>query len=230
MKTVSWNLIISDEPLSLVEERLKEIRPYVDEVVIVRDGRLGPKHRSLAKKFDAFLACTRSKHNHAAIARRIALAYTEADWVLVCDLDEYPTEAFLSKMKDLINPEDDIGAYWVRMKQLIDGQLTKEYWRPNLFRVTMNVRWIPFPHSLPQGLGLDGLRLVFLEDEDCYFEHRQGQDEFHNKELRYTKVVGELLKKHGDMPKARKHLLGCIKGYQNDLASRLRREYNYEEE
>lgn len=225
-RTLALNMIVHRADEVGAKEKLVSFSSYFDEVVIVADGSMSRDFARYCRDNNFYLDQTRRQYFHAAPARRLALARTESDWVFVIDPDEKPSQALLDGLEDLIQVEGQ-GAYWIRIRYLLDGELQEDFWHPRLFRITTRTQWPPYPHMLPMGLGLaasDGV-LTFLEDEASFILHSDSSLDYPDKEERYTSVVAGLLPRYSDLLEVRKHLLEVLSRYENETALRLKEEY-----
>jgi len=97
---ISYMTVICNEE-KLIETRLREIDPHVDEIVVIHDGTPADKSMEIARRFTDKAVCA-TYQGYCEPLRQVGLDWCAGDWVLVGDADELFKHAFLSKLYFLV--------------------------------------------------------------------------------------------------------------------------------
>jgi len=104
---------------------LKNVSPYVDEIIIV-DGGSTDKTIKIAESFKAHIIHSPWKENFAH-QRNISLKHATKDWILVIDADEVYEKKLLTELQSLAQNNIEIDAFAFPRKNFIDGKQTDVY-------------------------------------------------------------------------------------------------------
>lgn len=105
MTALSLCMIVKDEE-NILEKFLNDIKPFVDEIIIVDTGSRD-KTKEIAKRFTSKVYDHFWKDDFSE-ARNFSLAKATKGWILVLDADEKITKNGLIKIKKIINKDKSI--------------------------------------------------------------------------------------------------------------------------
>ena len=141
--------MISGAVLALNEEKiipgvLDNLRPHVDELIVVDGGSIDSTVNICQKKGAAVYVY--SGKRHFGDMRNFAIQQCKGDWILMLDVDEVFSERFYDILPSLVN-QTEFDAYKVPRENFIDGKRTEVYpdYQVRLFR--SYCRWIYSVHE-----------------------------------------------------------------------------------
>lgn len=114
-------LILSKNEEDVIEECLKSVKGFADEIIVV-DSYSTDKTVELAEKLGAKVI--QNKFDDFSSQRNFALLKAKGDWIFYLDADERLTEEFKKEAKEVVNnfKEDGIGGYFVKRKTFFLGR------------------------------------------------------------------------------------------------------------
>lgn len=122
--TISLCMIVLNEE-DFLGRSLKNVSPYVDEIIIV-DGGSADGTLQIAEKFGAKIIHAPWKEDFAS-QRNISLKHATKEWILVMDADEVYEKTLLESLQELPKNNLGIDAFAFPRKNYIDGKLTDAY-------------------------------------------------------------------------------------------------------
>lgn len=140
--TISLCMIVKNEE-KLLNNFLRKINPFVDEIIIVDTGSKD-KTKEISKKFTKNVYDFKW-NNDFSKARNFSISKTTKKWILIMDIDEKVSYKDLKKLKDLTKTkEKSILGYRFIQKTKING---KTYIR-GICRLFKNDKRIKFIYNV----------------------------------------------------------------------------------
>ena len=152
-KKISLCMIsLNEEPF--IARALENVKPYVDEIIIV-DGGSRDKTVEIAKNFGAKVYYSQWKNNFSK-QRDISLKYATGDWILIMDPDEIYEKGFLDRLQLYANNNIGVNMFAVPRKNYIGGKQTNAYPDRQLrfFPNHHGIRYKKRVHEVPTGYNL----------------------------------------------------------------------------
>jgi glycosyltransferase involved in cell wall biosynthesis len=117
--SISLCMIIKDEALVL-DNFLRNIKPYVDEIIIVDTGSLDIS-KKIARKYTDKIYDFRWEDEFSK-ARNFSISKAKKEWILWLDPDEKISQKDLEKLKDLTENKDFLGYRFIQ-KTIVNNKL-----------------------------------------------------------------------------------------------------------
>lgn len=157
--TISLCMISLNEE-AFIGRALKNVSPYVDEIIVV-DGGSTDKTVKIAKEFGARVFYKKWANDFAK-QRNYSLKKATKDWILVMDCDEYYEKKLLADLIYLTKNNLDLDVFLFARKNYIDGKLTENY--PDrqfrFFKNNRKIKYVYKVHEVPIGWR----RVAFISD------------------------------------------------------------------
>ncbi len=140
---ISAIIIVYNED-KIIGEALKSLKGFVDEIIVVHDGKCRDNTLKIAKKFTKKVYTTKHK-GRSAFNFITALNKTKYNWILKIDADESLSRELQKKIKKLIK-EEDIDAFSF-IHPLWDGKesITKNWPRKTVLARKSKISYLGFP-------------------------------------------------------------------------------------
>jgi len=206
--TVSFLIVVRHDALQLVG-RIAEVQDYVDEIIVVHDGKCEDETAAVARRCGAKVT-EATYEGYCEPQRMLGLAKCSCDWVLVGDADEVFEPKFLKNLRGIIGQAEYVGCDGVALGRLEYNMEPSAVWRHvRLFKRTA-VILSDVIHSGPKGLAkvlkLDGFQFVHYSVTDG----PGGDPEaVHEKNLRYDAIQERLRVKYADRPEVVEEFLSA---------------------
>jgi len=159
--TVALNCIVKDEGPNL-KDFLKQIKPFVDEMVVVIDSRTTDNSAEIAVKCGARVFF-QEWHDDFSELRNKARDETASEWILSLSVDEIPSEKLLVGLRDLVNT-DKFNGYIVDIVNLVTKDTVPHL---RIFRRIYG-KWEGKVHEILRGIPEDSICKT-----DMIIEHLQ---------------------------------------------------------
>jgi len=199
--------------------------PYMDQIVVIHDGVIVGEEGRIFKNFcmstGVLYIEAPDSGGWPQLHRRLALALTYTDWVLVIDSDEVPNEALLKGLDDLIQhkSEKSIPGYWITVDTTEhDGEFIHSK-APRLLRMTPGISWPVMAHNGPEWFWDAGYEYLIDAPEEMKIIHSHTGDESERRTLRNARTVKIILQRWSEYDIARAHAGDIAKG--NPLAQEV---------
>ena len=104
-----------------IADALESVKNIADEIIVV-DNSSTDKTASIAKKYTKKIFT--QKNNPQDIDRQKNVGFSKAtkDWTISLDADERVTEALAQEIKEVLEKEGNVNAYWIPRKNIIFGK------------------------------------------------------------------------------------------------------------
>lgn len=172
---VSGCIIVQDEE-KYIEKAIKNIMPYVGELVII-DGGSKDKTVEIAQGLGCRV-CHRTFDFNFAAQRNWATEQCHKDWILWCDADEWFSEEFLTLLPaTVIKPPENCNGYQVFRISRFDGSVVGEDHQWRLLRKGFS-HWVGKIHEGVQFTKGFGAKLP--KEFPMYHEHTMDRQRYNN--------------------------------------------------
>jgi len=134
-----------------IENALKNVSPYVDEIVIV-DGGSKDRTVKIADQYGAKIVYS-PWQEHYGRQRNISLKNASKEWILVMDPDEMYEEKLLKKLQQWTHNNIGVDMFAFPRKNYIDGVQTDAYpdRQYRFFLKKKAIRYYKRLHEVPRG-------------------------------------------------------------------------------
>jgi len=197
--TVSFLIAVRHDPIQLAC-RIAEVQDYVDEIVVVHDGRCEDQTTTVARKCGCKVIIA-PYEGYCEPQRKLGLEVCTGDWVLMGDADEVFTPEFLKILRPTIERAIQVPGNGVGLGRL-ELNLVPQKISPHvrLFeRATVRLSDVihSFPKGLTRPLRLNGIQFVHHSITDG---PTADPDVAREKNLRYDGIQTKLRVKYADQP------------------------------
>ncbi len=176
---ISLNMVACNEEARLADA-IADVRPYVDEVVIVVQ-QSGDRTLEIAREL-ADLVIEHPAAGYCEYSRPDAMRHSTGDWILALDADERLSEYAKAHLREWVSSRADF--YFVRELTLIDGVQIEDDLKSRLFRVG-HAFHKDAPHSSYEPTGGSNCRII---DDQVVIEHFKSRGEQSLDDERYDEL------------------------------------------
>ena len=204
-RSISFLIVVHNEA-DLLEGRLRQVDPYVDEIVVVHDGEPEDESVNIARRFtDQVIVAP--YQGYCEPQRQVGLEQCRADWVLVGDADEVFAVEFLRSLYQKARQAEKAGCDGIVLNRhefnLGPNEISEQL---RFFRREAGY-FTDIIHTNVSGidkkLRLEGVQLVHYSRTDGPTADRLALAE---KTRRYAAVQERLREKYQDDPQVLEHL------------------------
>lgn len=194
--TISLCMIALNEE-EFIGRALKNVKPYVDEIVVV-DGGSKDRTVKIAERHGAKVIHAPWRH-HFARQRNIGLRHATGDWILQMDPDESYTKPFLKNLRQWVSNTSGIDAFAFVEKHYIDGKLSTTTKQVKLFKRSPDIRFRSEVHEKPFGFKMLAVpsRAYIQHWKTSARQRRQSEYYMRFVEHRHRVKEGRAAKGHG---------------------------------
>lgn len=231
---ISVCIIVKNEPL--LEDCLKSVRDYVNEIVIVDTGSTDNNTIEVAKKyadiFEIYTACNNPETGlieDFSQARQRSFDLATQPWVIWCDADDIIVGGehllkLTEQLKD--NKEFDSIAYLFRYEYAYNenNECVLSHFRERLVYDKTKYHWVNPVHEVL--VPNDGVKIALISKEDLVFQHKR---QYSNKPMesgRNLRILRRYVDKVGESDARQLYYLGlecCNNGLVDEAISHLTR-------
>ncbi len=207
---ISACLIVMNEE-KRIGKVIKNIRDYVDEIVIVDGGSID-NTVAIAKKMGAQVFF-RKWNNDFGAQRNFAIRKAKGGWVFIIDADETASAGLLGLLRGLVKVKD-IDGFGITRKNYINKKLDSvENTKINLFRSF--ARYNEKIHEQPRGLK----RVLIIYDKNVYLNHYKTDNDQVKHLMHYYQILENNLNITKSIAKKKKYnkLLEITKKDMRDI-------------
>ena len=232
---VSLCIIVKNE--SLLEDCLKSIRDYVEEIVIVDTGSTDETTIQIGQKYaDIWRSYTECNNLETGLiedfskARNYSFSLATKPWLFWCDADDIIvggenlisiTQEF-EQTKDVRNLDGIAYLFPYEYSYNAEGQCTCKHFRERLFYGKDNFKFVNPVHEV--AIPTPGKRITLLQRQDLVFMHRRQGGKEGGRNLR---ILRKYFEQYGDQDPRQIYYLGleCSANGLHDEAIQLLDKY-----
>lgn len=104
-----------------IEECLKSIKDWADEIVVV-DNTSSDKTATIAKKYTKNVFTQKNDIQKIDIQKNFGFSKANGEWILSLDADERMTPELGKEIKKITQAKDAVTGYWIPRKNIIFGK------------------------------------------------------------------------------------------------------------
>jgi glycosyltransferase involved in cell wall biosynthesis len=231
---VSVCLIVRDE-IDQIENCLRSIRPYVEEICIVdtgsTDGTLEVV-KKYADKWESYSGCNDSDGRIAdfADARNRSFSLASKNWVLWVDGDDEvknaeALEGIIKKYDDLSRNKLVVAMFPYEYSHDHHGNVNCYLYRERLISNKRSMRWVGQVHEVmipDHEVGSE-----FIKLDDVIIVHRRDDKKKKPSTDRNLRILKDMYSKSGDSDVRTLHYLALEHGYVNNFGEAIRLHKRY---
>jgi glycosyltransferase involved in cell wall biosynthesis len=211
---VSLCLIVKDEPL--LEECLKSIRDYVDEIVVVDTGSSGNTPeiaKRYADKFEVYRDCNNQETGlieDFAQARARSFSLAKNKWVMWCDADDVLVGGeHLAKLVEESNAGQSTYKYLFPYEYAYNDQgvCTLRHYRERLVSDPKVFRWVNPVHEVMIPIDNPG-PITEIQSDLVIYKHQRHRSPKQTESGRNLRILRKYVEKHGTSDARQLYYLG----------------------
>ena len=165
-----------------IDQALKNVKEYVDEIIIV-DGGSTDKTIAISKKHGAKVF-QHKWPEHFAKQRNISLKYATKDWILIMDPDETYERILLENLQLFANNNIQADMFAFPRKNYIDGKQTDAYPDRQLrfFPNNPDIKYMRKVHERPTKYS------IIVSPEKMHIVHKKTSTRQKKQNIHYKKM------------------------------------------